>query len=48
MEIDDVELPESHVKFEEEDMVVDLMVICIMLPSIIFETKNVCLLCFHS
>ena len=26
MEIDDVELPESDVKFEEEDMVVDLMV----------------------
>ena len=26
MEIDDVELPESNVKFEEEDMVVDLMV----------------------
>ena len=37
MEIDDVELPESDVKFEEEDMVVDLMVI-ILLPSV--KTNN--------
>lgn len=40
MEIDDIDLPESDVKFEEEDMVIDLMVMSLKRTADCFLARS--------